>query len=209
LFTVIAAASVGSEGHVYAFEPCAQTFRRLEENITLNRHHNVTAVNAALSDRVESREMLTSQDGYDAWNSLALPFAGAAFKREVINCTTWDTFVSERRLPRCVTLMKVDVEGWENHVLAGAKAHLERQDAPDLLVEFSDTTAALAGSSCSDLYRQIENLGYQLFSFDPTLIRIKPEPPRSSYEYANLVASKNPERVLSRVSRSVPDIGER
>jgi hypothetical protein len=43
LFTLIAASRVGEHGRVYAIEPALTTYRRLLENISLNRHTHVTS----------------------------------------------------------------------------------------------------------------------------------------------------------------------
>jgi len=45
-------------------------------------------------------------------------------------------------------MMKIDVEGWENHVLSGGTETFSLPDAPVLQVEFTDQAAQLAGSSC-------------------------------------------------------------
>src|SRR5579871_3144648 len=37
LYTVLASKMVGDTGSVHSFEPCSKTFRRLEENVRLNR----------------------------------------------------------------------------------------------------------------------------------------------------------------------------
>ena len=50
-----------------------------------------------------------------------------------------------------VTMMKIDVEGWESRVLAGGKEVFTRPDAPVLQVEFTDAAAKAAGSSCRQL----------------------------------------------------------
>ncbi|MDP9174164.1 MAG: FkbM family methyltransferase [Planctomycetota bacterium] len=198
LFTVIAARSVGVHGKVCAFEPCVRTFARLNENVTLNNQRNILTCNTALSDRTETRKMITSRDGFDAWNSLAQPFAGKSFAAEQISCITWDNFSRDHGLVGHVTLMKIDVEGWELRVIEGAAESLLRDDAPDLLVEFADTTADLAGSSCRELYDRLVSFGYRMFTYNPEDREINPEELRVEYEYANLIATKSPERLASR-----------
>ena len=50
LYTIAAARIVGNAGRVHAFEPCSQTFSRLEENVLLNGFGNVSCHRLALSD---------------------------------------------------------------------------------------------------------------------------------------------------------------
>src|SRR5574341_138860 len=52
--------------------------------------------------------------------------------------------------------MKIDVEGWEKHVLQGAAKLLSADTAPLLLIEFAEACAKNAGSTCQELYWQIK-----------------------------------------------------
>ena len=161
LFTLIAAKYVGDRGRVYAFEPCLKTYRYLLANVRLNGFKNVSPYKAALSDETVERHMTVSLDGYDAWNSLAKPIDGTNFSTETVSCVTWDNFAGEHDLNGRVTMMKIDVEGWENRVLAGGYQNLSRADAPVLQVEFTQRAAESAGSSCTALYEALERFGYQ------------------------------------------------
>lgn len=199
LFTLIASRCVGSSGKVFAFEPCAKTFQRLVENVELNRMNNVQCFQMALSDRPGKIQMHTSSDGYDAWNSIAPPPAGIDFAPETVSAGTWDDFAREHNLVGRVTMMKIDVEGWEGHVLCGGMESFSRSDAPLLQVEFTDQASQSAGTTCQKLYGQLESLGYQMFLYDVGTRSLIPEPKRVSYPYLNLLASKRPEAVALRL----------
>lgn len=201
LFTLIAAHCVGHEGHVYAFEPCSETHRRLVENVRLNQFSNVSTYQLALSNRSEQLDMTISRDGFDAWNSLAQPTAGESFAAEKVQCTTWDNFAQANDLVGRVTMIKIDVEGWEKHVLKGGEKALSRTDAPVLQVEFTEQAALSAGSSCKELYHLLEELGYQMFVYNAESRALVPDPVRESYPYLNLIAVKQPESVTSRLQR--------
>lgn len=200
LFTVIASRRVGTGGEVFAFEPCAKTYQRLLRNIELNNMNNVKCFQMALSDRSGQIQMNSSSDGYDAWNSMAPPYAGSAFTTEMVGTVTWDNFVREQNLKGSVTMIKIDVEGWESHVLSGGIETLSRQDAPVLQVEFTDEASQAAGTSCQALYRQLAGLGYQMFVYDEKSNQIIPDPIRESYPYVNLLAVKHPEDIHSRLN---------
>lgn len=201
LFTLIAAHCVGNTGRVYAFEPCSRTYHRLLASVQLNRLVNVSCYQLALSDRITQLDMIISLDGFDAWNSLAQPVAGESFAVETVNCTTWDSFVQEQNLVGRVTMMKIDVEGWETRVLLGGSETLSRMDAPILQVEFTEQAAQAAGSSCAELYHLLEELGYQMFVYDAKSRRLVPDPLREEYPYLNLIAVKRPEEVVSRLKK--------
>jgi FkbM family methyltransferase len=191
LFSLIAAPLVGPSGKVFAFEPTGTTYKRLLNNVRLNAFNNISSFRLALSDHNGHQSFFVSKDGFDAWNSFAQPVAGHSFEHEEVECETWDRFASEHNLLGNVTIMKLDVEGWETHVLAGAKDALNREDAPLLQVEFTDAVAAASGTSCRQLYRVLEDLGYRMFLYDPWRRQLIDDPIRESYPYVNLIASKN------------------
>jgi len=89
LFSVTAANRVGDTGKVYAFEPAAKTFHRLSENININNLRNIQPFQLALSNEPGESYFYISEDGFDAWNSIARPIAGKSFAKEIIQCETW------------------------------------------------------------------------------------------------------------------------
>ncbi len=199
LFSLIAAHLVGPKGRVHAFEPCAKTLERLRGNVALNRFTNVTVHDLALSDSAGPREMVMAVDGMDAWNSLAQPYMGGNYTTETIRTDTWDAFAEAHGLGNGVALMKIDVEGWEAPVLAGARGMLSRPDAPILQVEFTDDAAKAAGHSCADVYRLLEEFGYRLYRFDAALRQLVHDPMRAEYPYMNLFAVKDLGAVTQRL----------
>ena len=202
LFSLIAAKLVGESGFVYTFEPCSSTYKKLLFNIKLNSFSNVSCHQMALSDKNCTQDMILSLDGFDAWNSLAKPTAGEVFASESISTMRWDDFVERHRLLGKVTLMKIDVEGWETFVLDGGVQTLSREDAPTLLVEFTEKNAKIAGSSCDEIYQKLEEFGYKMFVYNPSekelsSYRLQPEKP-----HINLIATKDLKLVKSKLKIS-------
>ncbi len=199
LYTLIAAHIVGGSGRVYAFEPCSETYQRLLSNVHLNQITNVACHELALSDSTANLNLNVSQDGYDAWNSLAKPIAGSSFASKTIETVKLDTFVEENNLAGRLTMIKIDVEGWEGRVLEGGFKTLSQLDAPILQVEFTEQAARTAGSSCEKLYRDLAQLGYRMFTYDPKSRCLIDEPIREYFPHLNLIAAKQPEKVCSRL----------
>ena len=141
LFTVPLALAVGSEGRVLAFEPAPETVARLRENLRRNDLENVSVVEAALGAERGAATLVLERDS--AYNSTALtptaPGVGAEVRVERL-----DDVWNEAGRPE-VSVMKVDVEGAELHVLAGA-AELVRSNRPAVLVEVSEPHRAEAVS---------------------------------------------------------------
>ena len=204
LFTVIAAHVVKESGQVFAIEPVESTFLRLCENLKLNRFANVVALRLAIGHETGTMQMQTSLEGFDAFNTFGVPSRGDKFMPVNVKVSTLDQLVEEHSLMRSATLIKIDVEGWELRVVEGGRSLFESLDAPTLLVEFTDENAKGAGSNCHELYRYIESFGYSFYVYDSDSCQLIPDPMRSSYPYANLVACKNKamveERVQSRIS---------
>jgi FkbM family methyltransferase len=199
LYTVIAARRVGRTGCVYAFEPSPRAFQRLLANVQLNRCCNVSCFQVALSETGGNATLTTSLDGYEAWNSLGHPIAGGAFNTQAVTCLSWDEFARASGLIGRVTMMKIDIEGWESRMLQGARETFARQDAPLLQVEFTDEAAHAAGSSCRELYQILQTYGYQMFVYDGLRKCLVPDPLRDSYPYANIIATKSLATVLARL----------
>jgi len=89
-------------------------------------------------------------------------------------------------------MVKIDVEGWERRVLEGGRTALLRPDAPVLQVEFTDSAAVNAGSSCGDVYEALREFGFMMFSIYAASGFLLHDPKRVTYPYLNLIAAKIP-----------------
>ena len=207
LYSVLAAEFVGDQGRVISFEPSRRTYLRLLENFRRNQLQNVDSVNAALSDVSGTTRLYAGGPEMDAWNSLSQSANGPAPEAEEVSTTTWDEYSGQHALDDRVTLMKIDVEGWETAVLRGARRALGGQKAPILQVEFCEENARAAGSSCSDLEGAILELGYQLYEYravDNSLSVVSRE---NRNDDCNLYAVKNLNFVLSRLGGQCANAG--
>jgi FkbM family methyltransferase len=199
LYTLAAAHIVGSKGRVHAFEPCSGTFARLEENVRLNGLQNVSCHRIALSNEDAEAELTLVTGGFDAWNSLGKPYMGEIVGSERVRTATLDALAREQRFVGPIAAIKIDVEGWENQVLAGGAKLLAGGDAPVLCVEFTEEAARLANSSCAALYHTLESFGYGMFSVGETPEKIVPFALRDPFPNVNLLALKNPDALRARI----------
>ncbi len=201
LFALIAAKRVGRVGHVYAFEPSAQTFERLRYNVEMNSLTNVSAYPVAMSDGNGSADLFVSSSAQEAWNSLVRPHGGGDYVLDKIETMALDDFVEQHGLAGRIAMMKVDVEGWETKVVSGARRMLARADAPVLQMEFTDPAADAAGASCRELYRALAQLGYRMHVYNVQTNRLVHDPLRERYPYVNLIACKRPDDAQARIYR--------
>jgi len=200
LFSVIAGRIIGPTGRIFAFEPVKKTYARLTDNLQINGYGTARCENLALSSADGEVEMVVSVGDKDAWNSMARPYVEGEFRTEKVAVTTWDNYATQNDLAGKAALMKIDVEGWEHHVLAGGRASLARPDAPVLQVEFTEKAAVAASSSTNYLYRSIRELGYSLHRFNPDSRTLEPEPERPAWNYCNLFAIKDIASVEKRIA---------
>jgi FkbM family methyltransferase len=130
--TLAFAKMVGAKGKIYAFEPRREIFEYLERNIALNGAEQVHACNVALgalpAELALNRLDLARSDNFGGL-SLTLPHETATETQYRVPVVTLDGM----NLPP-VNLIKLDVEGMESEVLAGADALITR-DRPIIFAE--------------------------------------------------------------------------
>jgi FkbM family methyltransferase len=147
--TVVLAQLVGDEGHVHAFEPLPETLEILRANVWRHRAANVTVHPQAVSDRDGTVHVAPDPKGR----------SGAALAEHgfEVQAVTLDGALAGAR----VDVLKVDVEGAEPLVLAGAQRVLAA--SPDLLavVEFRPETH-LDGSTPEQVLARYTGLGFRL-----------------------------------------------
>lgn len=187
-FSVVASRSVGT-GSVHSFEPTKKTYKRLLESIDLNKTKNIYPHKVALSDVKERREFTTSNDGFDAYNSLGVPSQGIDFSKETLTTVTLDAFLKEQNIAT-PTLIKIDVEGWEIPVIKGMKELLNKKDSPVLMVEFTEDNAKLSGFSCANLFNLISSFNYALYKYNWVTNELVKQENKKFYTYTNLVCIK-------------------
>jgi FkbM family methyltransferase len=165
LFTLLAAALVGSNGAVHAFEPSPRERARLEENLSLNRFTNVRVHPSALGSAHRKASLSVSgpeHPGHNTLGGFAYPEGEGAYTLDV-DVQTLDEVVAGEGLER-VDMVKIDVEGFETAVLGGAHDTL-RIHRPVLLIEAYDPSLREAGSSVDELLRLLRDAGYVVSEF--------------------------------------------
>ncbi|WP_018148406.1 FkbM family methyltransferase [Henriciella marina] len=159
------AAHVAPEGKVVALEPLPSAFDLLEKNIDQNGlSARVEAINAAVSNRGGKAKFFVATDG---------AFSGL---RDTGRSPLLDTVnVSKIALDKCapvqaldrIDFLKIDTEGHEAGVLAGAKDTLGRSPEAFVMLEYSHKN--LTDASRVDLLGELNSLmdaGFSAVAYD-------------------------------------------
>jgi len=161
IFTLFAAAK-NPVGKIFAFEPEAQNYARLCQNLVDNGVKNVTPCNFPLDEKtrygtfyVSSLELGSSMHSFgkvsDFQNS---PYA--AFEQGSV-AWSLDELIERFGFP-IPTCIKLDVDGLEEQIIAGAKKTLTHPKVRSILVELSAVDAEAVKAS----YQCLLNLGFRL-----------------------------------------------
>ncbi|ERN10115.1 hypothetical protein AMTRI_Chr13g91240 [Amborella trichopoda] len=149
---------------VLAFEPVTENLQRLCDGVLLNRvGSQVTIFAAAASDRLGN---ITFHKLVGRLDNSAVSASGAklAFKsnEEIaveVASIPLDSVISDTQP---VLLLKIDVQGWEYHVLRGASKLLSRKagNAPYLIYEEDERLLQASNSSKSEIREFLASVGY-------------------------------------------------
>jgi FkbM family methyltransferase len=156
---------VGASGLVMAFEPTDFAFRKLTRNIALN---------ASLSPRIRAYNcFLAAKDGgslpasiYSSWPlvheaDLHAKHLGQAMPTQHATTRTVDSILAEAGDP-IVSLVKLDVDGFECEILKGA-TRLLRNQKPIFVMELAPYVLDERGASLAELVSLLTSSTYRFF----------------------------------------------
>lgn len=142
-FTLKAAREVGPSGTVLSFEPSAENFNLLSQNVKTNSYSNARLFKTAVGSEPGAAELRVNKRR--GTNSLYENTGMELVSTERVPVTTLDSVAKELNL-RKVDFMKIDVEGSELEVLRGATGLLS-SSKPAIAMEthdFGPTEGSLA-----------------------------------------------------------------
>ena len=140
---------------IFSFEPFEAVRTKLDEKIKLNEITNITIFPVALGDTdadLEYHEPAGTNMATGSFAKAPYNFSGKVTKLPVRH---GDTFVAQNAR-RPMTLLKLDVEGYEARVIRGLDKTL-REDRPVILMEMSEETRKSFGTEDSFRKQLYEN----------------------------------------------------
>jgi len=182
VYTLLASKLVGETGKVIAFEPTAQSFAILRQNIELNHFSNVRAFQVALAQTRRKAWLNYGWDPVGNW----LGDSPCGNEGEEVQTEALDQLLEENGIDR-VHAIKIDVEGAEELVLRGAIRCLTTQ-CPIVIFEFNPGCAARLGLSPFGARDFLRNLGYRFVVLGDCA---KSKKPALQPSYFNIIAIPN------------------
>ncbi len=165
------AEALTDHSRVFAFEPEPRNFSILSQ-LADRSHGRITAVRSAVGRHVgEAR--LALNDRHPADHRIAVgeePSPEIVRRKQLqVPMTTVDAFVEERAItPHEISFIKIDVQGYESHVIEGMQQTLEAARRLALSFEYDPHMLEAAGTSGTTLLRDLFRRGYsQLYLLHP------------------------------------------
>ena len=161
-YTVLARGACAAR--TVSYEPVPATFGRLRDNLELNGALDARSrlVNAAVGARAGRVRMSQHED---AMNHVARPGETSALEVPVV--------ALDDDLPEAPLLLKVDVEGFETEVFAGAARLLADPALRAIVVELNGLCARY-GYDERALHARLVQAGFAPFAYDPFTRRLRP-----------------------------------
>ena len=151
-FALFAAALVGPAGRVVCFEPHPENACWVRKSVELNDFDNLTVEEVALSDHDGEAELnIGGKSGQHSFEARRRN-RGSVTVRTV----TLDQYLAEAGLER-IDALKIDVEGAEDLVVAGAGKALSR-DRPVLFLDVHE----IGDERLAALTNRLRDLGYRM-----------------------------------------------
>ena len=153
MFTLVAAARVGSSGMVAACEPIPATAAHLRENVAINRYQWVSVLEVALAEHRGVRQITAFGGNASGLSSFSPETVGGTVLQ--VKTVTLDSLASSTK----PSLVKLDLEGAEVGALLGAPMILS--SGCPFLVEVESHHLGRQGHTREDLFELFRSAGYQ------------------------------------------------
>jgi FkbM family methyltransferase len=163
-YTILMASLLKSGSRVLSLEPTPKAFQLLLRNVERNMVAEKVVcqqVAAAAQDGTQKINVCTDREEYSSAGSIVhMSAAGLATESLVVPAASLDTLCGTHRLRP--GFVKIDVEGYEHHVLRGASKTLS-EFRPVVLAELYDSLLRACNSSGREVIGWLCANGYRVF----------------------------------------------
>lgn len=158
---------------VYSFEPDLNNFNAQKANIKLNNKKNITQFNIALSDHDGTQEFFVRKS-FGHHGFLENHTTTDQHKIEV-EVKKLDTILYENGI-ESIDVLKIDVEGFEEKILYGAKNALKERRVKKIIFEYSPKLLDLNKLDKNSIFKILDNFDYQFYNLNlEKIIKFPPD----------------------------------
>lgn len=158
-FTALNFANQCKNGFVYAYEPNDLSYSKLSRNVSLNHFSNLFIFQKGLGELEGIQQLVTLNRHHSGMNRIQSAASGG-LESERVEVVRLDAEVTALNIKK-VSLIKIDVEGYELHVIRGALNTI-RKFKPILFVELNEENLKQFGQSSETLVNLLRELGYRV-----------------------------------------------
>ncbi|MNU81214.1 2-O-methyltransferase NoeI [compost metagenome] len=145
------------QASIHSFEPFPDTFHSLKQNVSLNSFPNIELHPVGLGSEQGNVFFEERSVGNPGMNRVT---SDPERSSKEVTITTLDSF-AEKLGNRRVSLIKIDVEGYELEVLKGASS-LIQQHRPVFFIELDDDNLKDQNGSALELIQFLHSFGYKI-----------------------------------------------
>lgn len=155
--------SIADDGIVYAFEPGAANLKYLKKNIEYNKIENIKVFPYLVGSENNNAISFHESRAASAMNSIVEYKAEKIYKTVNKKQISLDYFCIQNNI--IPEIIKIDVEGAEINVLAGAKRILKSYN-PIIMLSVHPRHLRIMGSSVEELIQLIKSCSYEIMDID-------------------------------------------
>lgn len=158
-YTLILAKLVGDEGKVFAFEPHPMNVSLLKKNIKANNYENVIVIERAISN--EKKNMKLYIDNQSIACSSLVCLTDSHDTNIIVEVNTLDNYFKYMK----INFMKIDVEGFEGHVIEGSKKIIKNNNVK-IMTEICPPALEGSGFGQENYLKLLKEQGFNLYNIN-------------------------------------------
>lgn len=162
LYTLYASKLVGEKGKVIAFEPFADNFNHLRQNVSLNYHKNIVLENLAISQKKE--KIPIAYHVKEANKGMVSSYLNEFSYKAFVDSISLDLYFHENPITR-LDFIKIDIEGGEYPALLGMRETLNKY-GPTILIEINKEILLTTPYTEKCIVQYLQELNYEKYAWD-------------------------------------------
>jgi FkbM family methyltransferase len=157
---------VASEGYsVIAVEPVTRNIEILKENIEMNKYDIRIAEIAAYRENTDIEIFIPSEEDCASISKTSASI-GTSLSSETVKAMRIDDWLAENSVDTSkIRVVKIDVQGAEEHVLDGMEKLLQNSNLC-IIIEWDVRMMQNMGTDSDSLLKKIQSLGFEIYRWD-------------------------------------------